>query len=129
MSTLCNIVRNNFNVCPLSAPLCATISTCVHSLQHCAQQFQCVSTLCNIVRSQRSRRLKNIGRCSCFLIFAYTARPKLHCAPATQATLCATISTCIHPLQHDQRSYHVGQISQSMPEGNLESNVRGMIAL
>ena len=55
LSTISNrITRSNFNVCPLSATLRTTISTdvCVYNLSTTfGQQFQLVSTICNIARA------------------------------------------------------------------------------
>ena len=45
--TICNIAHPNFNVCLICAALWEVISTSFY-LQHCAQQFQCVFTICNI---------------------------------------------------------------------------------
>ena len=73
--TTCNSARNNLNLCSLCTTLRATISTCVHYLQHCAQQFQRVFAICNIARNN-------------FNVYSLSA------------TLRATISTCVHYLQH-----------------------------
>ena len=45
-----NIANNNFNVCSLSAKLLTAIFTCVYCLQHCAQQFRSVITICDIAK-------------------------------------------------------------------------------
>ena len=79
MYTICNIAGNNYSVL-----LSVTFPACACYLQHCSQQFQRVSTICNIARN-------NSSMCQ----LSATLQATIQSVPAISITLCATILLCI----------------------------------